>query len=600
MHALDFAVVGTYFALVLVLGRWAAKGTRNQESFFLADRKFGKLRQFFFNFGNTTDANTAVSTVSFVYREGASGAWFPLQMLFLNPYYWFMNVWFRRVRLITTAELFDERLESPGLAWCYALFQIGVTVLNIGFSNFVVFKIAVAVMPELSPLAFYLGYVSVITLYLAMGGLMATVLNQMFQGFLVLIFSVMLLPVGWRALGSGGALHERLAPSRFDLVGAPGGDQLTWYAVAALLLVSLIQINGNLVNMGLGGSARNEFAARFGAAAGTFGKRIMIVVWAIVGLMAAALCRGPSRLADPDLAWGVLSRELLGPGFLGLMLAGVLAANMASTASKTMAVSALCVRTLCRPFAARMGEAGAVAAGRWAVGISLAGSVGAALGMVKMLTAVKLILTVNLPFGAAVFLMFFWRRLTRTAVWWCVVVSNLLILILPFGVQLVPALARRDPQFFDAVVPQVSGDHLSQLVGTGRFNLEAWTLRRWGVPISGAGPSELLALQFFLDSAIPFLLLIGVSLLTQPPAPSTVNRFFGIMKTPIGTTPELEAAAVAETRRDPGRFDHQKLFPNSNWEFTRWDRTDAVGFVLCTAIAGAILGGFWLILRWLR
>ena len=600
MHALDFAVVGAYLAMVLVLGRWAANGARNQEAFFLADRKFGKLRQFFFNFGNTTDANTAVSTVSFVYREGASGAWFPLQMLFLNPYYWFMNVWFRRVRLMTTAELFDERLESPGLAWCYALFQIGVTVLNIGFSNFVVFKIVVAVLPGLSPLGFYVGYVAVIAVYLAMGGLVATVLNQMFQSFLVLIFSVMLLPAGWRALGSAATLHQRLAPSRFDLVGAPGGDQLTWYAVAALLLVSLIQINGNLVNMGLGGSARDEFAARFGAAAGTFGKRIMIVLWAIVGLMAAALCRGPSRLADPDLAWGVLSRELLGPGFLGLMLAGVLAANMASTASKTMAVSALCVRTLCRPFSARLGEAGAVAAGRWAVGISLAGSVGAALGMVKMLTAVKLILTINLPFGAAVLLMFFWRRLTRTAVWGCVLVSNVLILILPYSVQLFPGLVHGDLRFFDAAVPQVPGDHLSPLVGAGRYNLEASTLHRWGLPVSGAGPSELLALQFLVDAAIPFLLLIGISLLTRPPSPSTVSRFFGIMKTPIGITPELEAAAVAETRRDPGRFDQQKLFPNSDWEFTRWDRTDALGFAFCAVIAGGILGGFWLILRWLR
>jgi Na+/proline symporter len=600
MHALDFAVVGAYLAIVLALGRWAAKGARSQEAFFLAERKFGKLRQFIFNFGNTTDANTAVSTVSFVYREGVSGAWFPLQMLFLNPYYWFMGVWFRRVRLMTTAELFEERLESPGLAWCYALFQIGAAVLTIGFSNFVVFKIMVAVMPQLPPLAFYLGYASVIALYLALGGLVATVLNQMFQGVLVLIFSVMLLPVGWRALGSGAALRERLDPSRFDLVGAPGGDQLTWYAVAALLLVSLIQINGNLVNMGLGGSARSEFAARFGAVAGTFGKRILIVVWAIVGLIAAALCRGPSRLTDPDLAWGVLSRQLLGPGFLGLMLAGVLAANMASTASKTMAVSALCVRTLCRPFAARLGETGAVAVGRWAVGTALAGSVGAALGMDKVLTVMKLVLTINLPFGAAVLLMFFWRRLTRTAVWWCVILTTVLIFILPFSVQAVPALARGAPQFFDSVTHQIPGDLTSPLLGSGRFNLEAWTLSRCGVALFGAGPSELLSIQFFLDAAFPFVLLIGISLLTLPPSQSTVSRFFGIMKTPIGPTPDLEAEAVAATRLNPARFDQQKLFPGSDWEFTRWDRTDALGFALCAAIAGAILGLFWLILQWLR
>ena len=194
-----------------------------------------------------------------------------------------------------------------------------------------------------------------------MGGLVATVLNQVFQGLLILAFSFMLLPFGWRALGSE-PLRARLPQRMFDLFGASGGEQLTAGAVLALLAASLVQINGNLVNMGLGGSARDEFSARFGAVSGTFGKRIMIVLWALLGLIAAGLCQGPARLADPDLAWGILSLRLLGPGFLGLMLAGVLAANMSSTASKTMAVSALFVRNLYPSFVPASSEAGAVRA----------------------------------------------------------------------------------------------------------------------------------------------------------------------------------------------------------------------------------------------
>jgi solute:Na+ symporter, SSS family len=104
------------------------------------------LRQFFFNFGHSTDANTAVSTVSFVYGEGVSGAWLQLQLIFLNPYYWFMNVWFRRTRLMTTAELFEERLESRRLAQFYAVFQIGVAIVGIAFSNFVSYKVTVALI----------------------------------------------------------------------------------------------------------------------------------------------------------------------------------------------------------------------------------------------------------------------------------------------------------------------------------------------------------------------------------------------------------------------------------------------------------------------
>ncbi len=614
MHAIDFAIVVLYLSIVFLLGKRAAIGARSADAFFLAERKFGKLYQFFFNFGNTIDANTAIGTVSFVYRDGAAGAWLPLQMIFLNPYYWFMNVWFRRVRLMTTAELFECRLGSRRLASFYALFQIGVTIMALGFSNFIAYKVMSALVPQLSPLAFYAGYAAITGAYLAMGGLVATVVNQVFQGLLLLAFSLMLLPAGWRALG-GVSLRERLPQRMFDLFGDPGAGAYTWYAVLALLSVTIIQINANVVNMGLGGSARNEYAARFGAVAGTFGKRLMIVLWAFLGLIAAALCRGPDRLADPDLAWGVLSRQLLGPGFLGLMLAGVLAANMPSTASKTMAVAALLVRDVFRPRAA--GGAGAVAAGRIAVWVTLIGSVAAALCMAQAVTVMKLILTINLPFGASVLLMFFWRRLTRAAVWCCVILTTVLVFVAPFGIQRIGALdsnpallvvnhlpgdapGRGTPRYFDQVAPRAAGDPAAPLAGRGRFNLEVWALERAGFSCAGMGPSGLLACQFFLDALFPFAVLIGVSLLTRPPPPESVERFFGIMRTPVGATPELDVAALEATRRDPRRFDHLKVFPRSCWEFTRWDRTDAVGFLVCCGISAAILGLFRLALGALR
>jgi hypothetical protein len=65
------------------------------------------------------------------------------------------------------------------------------------------------------------------------------------------------------------------------------------------------------------------------------------------------------------------------------------------------------------------------------------------------------------------------------------------------------------------------------------------------------------------------------------------------MKTPVAETPELDTLAMAETERNPHRFDHLKLFPRSNWEFTRWNRVDTVGFLVCCAISGSIVLLFW-------
>jgi hypothetical protein len=65
----------------------------------------------------------ATTTSSSVYRQGAGGAWLALITLFLTPYYWFLNVWFRRVRLTTTAEMFEDRFGKRFLGSLYASAQ---------------------------------------------------------------------------------------------------------------------------------------------------------------------------------------------------------------------------------------------------------------------------------------------------------------------------------------------------------------------------------------------------------------------------------------------------------------------------------------------
>ncbi len=129
--------------MILYMGRRASESTSGQEGFYLADRKLGTVYQMFLNFGNATDANSAIGTASLVYQKGASGVWLSLQTLFLNPYYWFMNPWFRRVRLITVGDLFEDRFGSRKLASLYAVFQMIVAiVVVIGFSNFVGYKVS--------------------------------------------------------------------------------------------------------------------------------------------------------------------------------------------------------------------------------------------------------------------------------------------------------------------------------------------------------------------------------------------------------------------------------------------------------------------------
>ncbi|MBI2512091.1 MAG: hypothetical protein HYV96_08930 [Opitutae bacterium] len=672
IHLLDALVVVAYLVFVVYLGqRKARAAAASQENFFLAGRSLGKIYQFFLNFGNATDANGAVSAASIVYRQGVSGVWLGFQLIFLNPYYWFMNTWFRRVRLVTMADLFEDRLGSRGLATFYAIFQITVAIfVVVGFGNLVTYKISAALVvkdeaawtaPEresvegyrelqrlraetriaplapvaqarletlrereargelrsyvtaLRPIPFYLAYTLVVGVYVIIGGMAATAINEVLQSLIIVAFSVMLVPAGFTALGGVEQLRVRVPASMFELIGSDGAtQQVTALSLFAIFLVALIQINGIIGNMSVAGSAKDEYAARFGAVSGTYGKRLMFILWSFVGLIAAALFQGPEALSDPDLAWGTLSRRLLGPGLLGLMLTGVLAANMSTVAAQTMSVSALFVRNVFRPFRPDASEAACIRAGRWAIFGALVLGVVAASAMDSVFSMLILLQTVAVPLGAAVMLIFFWRRLTVAGTWAGLLVATALNILGPFALAQLPALrthptltARAEagqgelqPIYFETVARRDPRDASSELQGSGRLHLELVQLKLVGLPVEKLSAANRFAARFFVDALTPFVFLILVSLFTRAPARERVDQFYGRMKTPVGATPELEAAALAETQRDPRRFDDLKLLGrDSNWEFSRWDRVDTVGFLVCCGISAGIIALFWFLLR---
>jgi SSS family solute:Na+ symporter len=668
IHTIDLVIIAAYLGGILYLGKRSSHTTGSEEGFFLAGRKLGKLYQFFLNFGNATDANGAVSTATLVYQQGASGVWLAFQTIFMNPYYWFMNVWFRRVRLVTVAELFEERLSSHNLSKIYALYQVAYVCLFIGWGNLVGYNVTASLLPKpesawtveerrqveqyrefrgleklapggslgaeqktrlvqlndlyarhelrsyisyLKPWMFYLGFTLVVGFYLWMGGMTGTARNEIFQGVLIVTFSILLIPFGFSALGGVGPLRERVPHDMLELLGAPGTEAVSWYSLVAITLVSIVQINGIQGNMGVSGSARNEYAARFGAVSGTYAKRLMIIMWAFVGLIGCGLYFGDQRLAEPDMLWGRLSRQLLAPGLFGLMLAGLLAAMMSNIATNSMASSALFVRNVYTYLAPGRTDKEGVKVGRLTIVVVLVVGMFVALTMNDVVSFIRVMLTVNAPWGAAILLMFFWRRLSRAAVWWCVGLSAVVFVVLPFTVQLShtlstdpaliaftqPAKVRPVPMYFDRVVHQDPFDLSSPLVGGGRFNLEAWTLSKAGLNLTHMTGRDLQSVQFFFAAIFPFIVLVVASLLTRQPAREKVDWFFGKMKTPVGATPELEAATMEETRRNPRRFDHTKLFPSSNWEWTKWDKTDTVGFLICLGVSGGIIAMFWFLLR---
>src|SRR5262249_4338440 len=88
------------------------------------------------------------TVASEVFRQGVGGIWLSLQTLFITPFYWFTQVWFRRARVITMADLFVDRFNSKSVASCYAAFNIIIALLQLGAGTKIGYELAAAMIEK--------------------------------------------------------------------------------------------------------------------------------------------------------------------------------------------------------------------------------------------------------------------------------------------------------------------------------------------------------------------------------------------------------------------------------------------------------------------
>jgi Na+/proline symporter len=738
LHFLDALIVLASLVTVIIIGIVVSRGVKSDSEFFVSGRSMGTLLQFFINFGQATDANGAPTIATEVYREGVAGMWIGFQTLFITPFIWFTSVWFRRARVITGPDLFLDRFGSRRLATFYAWFSMLQIPLLLGLGNIVSYKVASATMlkPEseytqaerqriadyneyqslhdlllhnalpaekhdryqvldseqqkgelasfisyVSPVPFYIVYTGIVASYILLGGIKAAAITDAFQGILIIIFSVIMLPLGLAKVHGFHGLHLTLTADKFLLFGGSAGTDYAWYSILAIVFTGLVGFGApTSTATSATAAAKDEWSLRVGMLSGLFCKRFVMIAWMLCGLLAAAIFM--NKLADPDDAWGTLAQALLPPGLMGLMISGMLLGHMPAVGCNAVNFSAVFTRNLYEPLAPGKSEQHYLIVAKLATfGVLVLGAL-FALFFTGVISLLSTIITFNAYFGAAGILVYFWRKLTPQAVGIGAVVWIVLLAVLAWGCpqstsfrRLPALLLKSDPyttrveapataedvaagrannvgqlipqnhvvpakaMFFEGgVALSKASDPQSPLEGVGRFEVENFILYHLGLPLNKFGPAGLEACRWFFDGLFPFVVLIGLSYLTQgllerepANAPEAarqplahdpfstqafalgdsqhgqlsrrqqhelrIARFYAKMKTPIAPSVQQDQEEVAKSFADPTRFDHLKLFPGTAWEFTKWDTQDYFGFFGCWAGVLLVLGFLWFILQ---
>jgi Na+/proline symporter len=328
---LDWFVLAAYLVIITAIGLIVGYRVRHSSEYFLGERRFGPWLMIGQSFGVGTHAEMPVALAGAVYSIGASAIWYQWKNLFITPFYWLMAPVFRRIRRTTMAEFTEDRYGS-WMAAIYIVFALGFFIINTGSMLKGAGKvISQATGGGVGVNEIVVAMTVMFVLYSFVGGLVAAAWTDLFQGFLIIALSFMLIPLGWKLVGGLDGMHASLEPFRFSLA-TPSG--IGPWVIAMLTVNGLVGIMAQPHQLAAVGTGKDERTCRVGMLYGNMVKRVCTVGWAFVGLIVAAMVaqgHADARvLGDPENAFGFACRRLLFPGALGLMIASILAANMST------------------------------------------------------------------------------------------------------------------------------------------------------------------------------------------------------------------------------------------------------------------------------
>jgi len=516
LTVIDLLAILFYFAAVIAIGMYSMRRIKNQVDYFLGGRRFGKLIQTFAAFGQATSSENVVGVTTTTFTNGASGIWSSMLMLFATPMYWFTSPWFRRLRLMTMGDFFEERYQSKRMAGVYAIIGCTCMMANIAIGLTAMTKTIEATLPKqvkdftqeekieyqqaqrleqlekadftalsdaekvelrdlrmLNPQKFF-SYISegaiiwivciVVMIYAVSGGLEAAFLTDLLQGMLIIVLSLMLLPFAYAKInliygGSGiidamRTIHHRLPESFFDIFGSPASIDFTWYYIAAISFMSTINVVVAPNMLVATGSAKDEYAARVGFTSGNFMKRICTVFWGMLGLAAVVLYR--EAVTNSDLLWGYATVDLIGAlklGLVGLMIACLMAALMSTATCLMITASSLIMHNLYRPLFPNHPEKHYIFIGRVMGAVVVIGGGVIAMQFDNILQMLKFTWEFNVMVAASFWLGMKWRRANRLAAWTSIFTTLILFSLAPIFVPMIFPGLRTQPYLLKLTNP---------------------------------------------------------------------------------------------------------------------------------------------------
>jgi Na+/proline symporter len=384
LSVIDIAIILAYFVIVITLGVLVSRrAIKDINSYFLSGNSLPWWMLGVSNASGMFDITGTMWLVYVLFVYGLKSVWLPWLWPTFNQIFLmvFLSIWLRRSRVMTGAEWIKTRFgTSKGAQLAHIIVVVFALVSVIGFLAYGfqgIGKFAKTFLPwDLSPNAYAIILMSLTAIYAVKGGMKSVVITEVMQ-FLVLTFASIAvgilamnaispemlnsaIPAGWKNIWFGWTLDLNWG-GIIDAVNTKiQEDGYSYFTIFFMLLVFkglLVSFAGPAPNYDM----QRVLATRSPKEAAKMSWFVNIVLMfprymMIAGLTVLALVfLGPQlRAMGPNIDFEMVLpfalEKLIPVGWVGLILAGLIAAFMSNYAATVNAAPAYVVNDIYKRF----------------------------------------------------------------------------------------------------------------------------------------------------------------------------------------------------------------------------------------------------------
>lgn len=347
VSALDYLVIGLYFAAMIAAGYWGLRRARSADDYLVAGRRLGPLLYIGTLGAVVLGGASTIGTVALGYENGVSGMWLVFMIgLGIIALGLLLSTRLSRLGVYTVSEMLglrygpSARLISAIIVASYALMIAVTSTIAIG----TVFDVVLGLPPAVAILIAG----GVVVAYSVAGGMWSITLTDFLQ-FCVMTVGIFLalLPLAVARAGGLSGMRAELPASYFDLASIGWGTVFTYF----LLFFFGLMIGQDIWQRVF--TARSAPVARWGG--------LVAGLYCLLYGLAGALIGTAARALVPDLqvadnAFARVATEVLPAGLLGLVLAAALAAVMSTASAGLLASSTILANDVYAGIIAREGR----------------------------------------------------------------------------------------------------------------------------------------------------------------------------------------------------------------------------------------------------